>query len=182
MNLKESVQELSTVIREDQESKAKKKKKKTPRLSFKSRVGKNKAKKGYVGIWKINETGFITPSKQQIKEQTIILDGVPRLATPEYVLRYKKGFRVYPLMLVPSWSVKPIEPSKLRKEGFNPAEEFKESMADGSNIKGYRLLMNRMKTEAIGATKGGAGGFIKWIIGLGLAAIVGYAILTGGGG
>ena len=179
-DIKEEIQKLGEIIKDDQENKNKKKR--TPRLSFRSRVGIRKARKGYVGIWKINETGFITPSKQEIKEQTVMIDGVPRLATPEYVLRYKKGFRTYPIMLVPSWSVKPVEPSKLSKEGFNPAEEFKKSMKDGSNIKGYRLLMNRMKTEAIGATKKGGFGIIKWVIGLGLAAIIGYAILTGGGG
>jgi len=180
-NIKEEIQKLGAIIKEDQEDR-KKKKKKTPRLSFKSRVGNNKAAKGFVGIWKINETGFITPSKQEIKEQTIMVDGIPRLATPEYILRFKKGFRTYPLMLLPSWSVKPINPTKLSKEGYNPAEEFKKSLKDGSNIKGYRLLMNRMKTEAIGATKQGIGSLIKWIIGLGLAGIIGYAILTGGGG
>ena len=176
--LNEQLKEITELIKEQGE----KKKKKTPRLSFKSRVGKNKARKGHVGIWKINETGFITPSKQEIKEQTVMVDGIPRLATPDYVLRYKKGFRVYPLLLIPSWSVKPIKPEDLKKEGFNPAEDVEESLENGSNIKGYKLLMNRMKTEAIGATKKGLGGLIKWIIGLGLVAIIGYAILTGGGG
>ena len=61
-------------------------------------------------------------------------------------------------------------------------KEFKKSMEDGSNIKGYQLLMNRMKLDTVGKLKGQVGGLLKWIIGLGLGGIILYAILTGGGG
>ena len=177
--IQDELKQLRELIQEDKSEKEKKKKK--PRLPWRGRVGKNRQSKGYVAVWKINENGFITPSREQIKEQTIMIDGVPRLATPEYILRYKKGFRTIPLILLPSWSVKPIEPKKLTKE-FNPAEDLQESLEDGSNTKGYKLLMNRMKLDTVGKLKGQMGGILKWIIGLGLGGIILYAILTSGGG
>ena len=55
--LKEEFKELKEIMISDV---AKKQKKEIqPRLPFRARVGKNKASKGYVGIWKINENGFI---------------------------------------------------------------------------------------------------------------------------
>ena len=112
-----------------------------------------------------------------------MLDGVPRLVTPEYILRYKKGFKTFPIMIVPSWSVKPLEPKELQpRKPFNPEENHENSMEDGSNIKGYQLLMNRMKLDTVGKLKGQVGGLIKWIIGLGVGGLILYAILTGGGG
>lgn len=166
-SLKDELRELKELIKDDKE----KKKEKTPRLSFKARAGKNQQSKGYVGVWKINENGFITPSKQKIEEQTIMVDGIPRLVPPEYVLRYKQGFKTFPLIILPSWSVEP----------FNPTKSYEQSMLSGSNTKGYKILMNKMKSETISAGKK-VGGMIKWIIGLGLAGIIIYAILTSGGG
>jgi len=167
--LKEEFKELKEIMISDVAKKQKKERQ--PRLPFRARVGKNKSSKGYVGIWKINENGFITPSKQKIEEQTIMVDGVPRLATPEYILRFKKGFRTFPLVILPSWSVKP----------FSPTKSYEQSIEEGSNIKGYKLLMNRMKLDTVGIKKA-VGGIIKWVIGLGLAGIIIYAILTSGGG
>jgi len=166
-DLKEELKEIKDLIQDDKERKRHRK----FRLPIGARVGKNKASKGYVGIWKINENGFITASKQPIQEQTTMVDGVPRLATPEYVLKFKKGFRTYPLIIQPSWSVEP----------FSPIKNYEQSMLNGSNTKGYKLLMNRMKTEIVSAKKQ-VGGIIKWIIGLGLVGIILYAIFTSGGG
>jgi len=163
------IQDELKQIRAMIEDKEKKKPKKS-RLSWKSRVGKNKQAKGYVGVWKINENGFITQSKEKIEEQTIMIDGVPRLVPPEYVLRYKKGFRTFPLIILPSWSVEP----------FSPSKNYEQSMLNGSNTKGYKLLMNRMKLDTVGKLKGQVGSLLKWIIGLGLGGIILYAILTGG--
>jgi len=167
--LKDELRELKEIIIED---KKEKKKEKQPRLSWKARAGNRKQAQGYVGIWKINENGFITPSRAKIEEQTVMIDGIPRLATPEYVLRYKKGFRTFPLIIQPSWSVEP----------FSPTRSYNQSMLNGSNAKGYKLLMNRMKLDTVGKLKGQVGGLLKWIIGLGLGGIILYAILTSGGG
>jgi hypothetical protein len=181
MGISEDIKELKDLIKEKEENKPKK-----LRLPFRAKAGKRKQKRNYVGILKINENGVITPTKQQIIEQTVMVDGIPRLATTDFVLRWNvfRPFSLqkqFPLMLLPSWSVKPLKPSDLEDgKPFNPEEHYKESMEDGSNIKGYKLLMNRMKTETVEAKKGLGGGWLKWVIGFLVLAVIGYAVLTGG--
>ena len=94
-----------------------------------------------------------------------MVDGIPRLATPEYVLRYKKN----PLIIQPSWSVKP----------FSPEDNFKSSFAEGSATVAYPILMAKMKAEVSGS-KIKMGGMAKWIFILVIGAIIGYALFTGG--
>jgi hypothetical protein len=164
MGLADDVKEIKEILEPTKNLKTKR-----FRLPFRAKVGKSKAKQNWVGIIKINENGSITPMKQQIVEQTIIVDGVPRLATPDYVMRWKLGFRTYPIVILPSWSVEP----------FSPKQNFQTSLENGSNIAGYKLLMNRMKLANIEKPKV-MGGMLKWIIGLGLAGIIIYAFMTGG--
>lgn len=161
MGLNKDVQEIKAMLQPEKKTKAKK-----FRLPFGKKVGKSQAKKNFITIMKINENGNIDFSKQQIKDQVIIVDGVPRLSTPDYVLRWKKN----PMIIIPSWSVKP----------YVPKEEVEKSLSDGSNVVGYKLLMAKMLSEAIKPTKQ-MGGMIKWILGLGLVAIIGYAFVSGGG-
>jgi hypothetical protein len=138
-------------------------------LPFKAKVRNKKAKNGWVGILKINENGFITGSKQQITEQTVMVDGVPRLATPDYILKLKKGFNTYPVLILPSWSVEPLKP-------FSPKENYEESLAKGSNIAGYRLLLNRMKLSTVEGGVKKSLGWMAWLIVLGLVGVIIYAI------
>jgi len=161
--LKDELREIKELLREREEPK-KQKKFKMPR---KGKVSPKKASKGFVTIMKINENGYIDFSKEQIKEQTVMVDGVPRLTTPEYVLHWKKN----PVVILPSWSVKP----------YSPEEQHDKSLIDGSNTRGYQILMAKMKSETISAKKS-MGGALKWIIGIGLAALIGYALITGGKG
>jgi len=93
-------------------------------------------------------------------------DEVPRLAAAGYVMYYKKN----PMMILPSWSVEP----------FSPLEHYKQSLISGTNSVGYSLLMAKMKKELVGA-KTPMGGWLKWIIILGLIGIVVYAIFFTGG-
>lgn len=144
----------------------KKEKQKTKdfKLPFSSRVTGGKAKKNFVTVMKINDNGEISFTKEQIADQTIVVDSIPRIASGEYMMRYKRN----PLMILPSWSVQP----------FSPSENARASLNDGSNSNGYRLLMNRMQAEAIklGKKIGGLG------IGIGALIIIGiivYALVTG---
>jgi hypothetical protein len=139
------------------------------KLPFKAKVSNGKAKKGYVGVLKINENGVITPSKEPIEEQTIMVDGVPRLANPDYVLKWKVGTKTLPIMILPSWSVKP----------FSPSEDFKRSLSDGSNTAGYKLLLNRMKLSTVEDKKKTLGK-LGWIFGAIVIGIIGYALISGG--
>jgi len=140
------------------------KKKKEFKLPLKGKISNKKARDNWVTIMKINENGVVDFKREQIKEQTTMVDDVPRLASSEHVLIYKKK----PIIIQPSWSTVP----------FSPRENYKNTLEKGSNIAGYRLLMNRMQTETakIGKKIGGLG------IGIGALIIIGiivYALVTG---
>lgn len=143
-----------------------KKKEKKFRLPFGKKVGKGQSKKNYVTIMKINENANVDFKKVQIQSQVFMEDGVPRLGTPDYVLRWKNN----PMVILPSWSNKP----------FSPSEQFQKSLEDGSNIKGYKILLAAMHEEAL-AKKKQVGNLLKIGLGIFLLAIIGYAFLTGGG-
>ena len=70
---------------------------------------------------------------------------------------------------MPSWSNKP----------YSPSEQYQKSLDDGSNIKGYKILLAAMQEEALGKKKQ-MGNIVKIVLGLGLAVIIGYAFMTGG--
>jgi len=162
MGLSKEVKEIKAMLKPEETDKKNKK----FRLPFGKKVGKSQKKKNYVTIVKINENGHVDFQKRQISEQTFVEDGIPRLGTPNYVLQWKNN----PMIILPSWSIKP----------YSPSEQHEKSLKDGSNTKGYKILMAKMLSESIN-TKKQMGGMLKWIIGLGLVAIIGYAFLTGGG-
>ena len=161
-NIKEDIKEIKEMIK-GEEKKGKPRKFKLP---FSSRVTLVKAKRNYITIMRINENGQVAFRKVQITEQTFLEEGIPRLATAGYVVYFKKN----PMIILPSWSVEP----------FSPMDYYKKTLNDGSNTKGYQILMNRMKLSTV-ETKKQIGGVGKWIIGIGLVLVIGYALLTGGG-
>lgn len=177
MGLTEDVTNLKKDL-EDIKEKEEKKKAKKWRLPFKAKVNKKKAQANWIGIIKINENGGLEPTKQQIKEQTVIVDDVPRLATPNYIFRWYQGRKQFPVMFLPTWSVKPLE-----KKDFplDIEEHQKKSMEDGSNIKGYKLLMNAMKLHQIEGKKRDFG-WLKWVGGAILLGVIAYAFMSGRAG
>lgn len=138
------------------------------RFPFGKKVGRSQKKKNYVTVLLINENGVYDFKKYQINEQTVMHETIPRLATTGHVMFNKKG---NPLVILPNWSVEP----------FSPKQHFTNSLDNGSNKKGYAILMSKMKSEIVSGKKK-IGNVAKWAIGLVLAAIIGYALLTGGGG
>ena len=145
----------------------KKVKEKKFRYPFGKKVGKKQRRNNFVTTLVINENGTCDFRKYQINEQTVLHDLIPRLATSGHMLFDKKG---NPLIILPNWSVEP----------FSPLEHYKETMIDGSNTKGYKILMSRMLSDKVDAKKQ-MGSLIKWILGLGLGAIILYAFMTSGG-
>jgi hypothetical protein len=142
------------------------------------KINKGQAKKNWIQVWIINENGHLNPTKKQIDEQTIIVDGIPRLATNQYVMFYKNR----PLIILPSWSVEPLPVNKTDRvefTPFNPKENLEESLIKGTNTKGYKIIMAKMLKETVNPKKP-MSNVIKWIIGLGLVAIIGYALISGG--
>ena len=160
MGLTEEIKELKELLKDD---KVKEKKFKFP---FTAKVSPARAKKNWITVIKVNENGNCNIIKKQIDEQTIMEDKIPRLASSQYVLHYKKN----PLIILPSWSVEP----------YSPAERYKDSLNDGSNTAGYQILLNKMLKETV-SDKKPIPNMLKWGIGLIVLAVIGYAIFTGGG-
>ena len=162
-DIKNDLAELKKAVSTAEEQKKEKKFK----LPFGTKVSKGQAKNNWVTIVKINENGNISFKKLQIEDQTVMEDGIPRLAAAGYVMFWKGN----PLIILPSWSVEP----------FSPLEHLQKSLLNGSNTNGYKLLLAKMKMSAV-SDKKPMGSALKWIIGIGLAAIIGYAFFTGSKG
>jgi hypothetical protein len=162
MGLHEDIEELKKIILESQ---LKEKKFKYP---FGKKVGKSQKRKNYVTVLIINENSNCEWKKYQIQEQTILHELIPRLATAGHVLFDKKG---NPLIILPNWSVEP----------FSPLEHYQKSLIDGSNSKGYQILMARMQSEKVNEKKKMAG-WVKWAIGIIIVGGIIFALVSGGGG
>ena len=79
----------------------------------------------------------------------------------------KKG---NPFIILPNWSLEP----------FSPLEHYEKSMISGNNTNAFKILMARMLSDKVDVKKQ-MGSLIKWILGLGLGAIIIYAFMTSGG-
>jgi len=163
MGLKEDIE----IIKETVTTGKKEEKEKKFRFPFGKKVGRSQKKKGYVTVLILNANGVYHFKKYPIEEQTIMHELIPRLATTGHVMFDKKG---NPLVILPNWSVEP----------FSPRKHFTQSQENGSNKKGYQILMAKMKLEQVTGKKS-IGKVLPWIIGLAVAGIIGYAVLTGGG-
>jgi len=162
MGIQEDLKDIKKFMSKDDV----KDKEKKFRFPFGKKVGRSQKKKNYLTVLLLNENGTYNFKKYQINEQTIMHELIPRLATTGHVMFNKKG---NPMVILPNWSVEP----------FSPKSHFEKSLEDGSNKKGFQILMNKMKSEQLSAKKS-MGNVLKWVIGLVIAAIIGYALLTGG--
>lgn len=160
-DIKNDIAELKKAINTAEEQKKEKKFK----LPWGTKVSKGQAKTNWVTVVKINENGNINFKKLQIEDQTVMEEGIPRLAAAGYVMFFKGN----PLIILPAWSVEP----------FSPLEHLQKSLLNGSNTNGYKLLLAKMKMAAV-SDKKPMSNALKWIIGIGLAGIIGYALISGG--
>jgi len=163
------IKEIEDTLKELTQSTKDEKKMKEKRFKypFGKKVGKGQKKKNYITMIAIGENKTIDFKKYQIIDQSIMHEMIPRLATADCVLLDRKA---NPVIIQPSWSVEP----------FSPSKHFEESIEEGNNINGYKILMAKMESEKTNV-KPKMGGAWKWIIGLGLAGLVIYAIMSGGG-
>lgn len=172
-NLKETLEELTKVIREQKEGEKKKKFK----IPFGRKVSNKQKRENYVTLVTLGDNNALDFKKVQIEDQTFMEDKIPRLAGAGYIFYWKKN----PFIFLPKWSVEPItnnEKERILLPVFNSKEDFEGSLNDGRNTAGYRLLLAKMESAALD-TKKKISGLIKWIFGLGILGIVIYAFATG---
>jgi hypothetical protein len=160
------IEEVNDLKKELRELKGEEPKPKPFKIPFWKRIGGRAARKNYVTVISVNENGHANFFKEQINEQTVMIDKIPRLATAEHIIQYGKN----PIMIIPSWSVQPIS----WKENYNS------SLLNGSNTAGYQLLMNAMELNKSELGKKKMGGWMGWIIGIIVLGVIGYALFTGG--
>jgi hypothetical protein len=159
MGIEEQLKEIKDIVKPQVEEG---KKPKEFKLPLKAKVKGGKLKKNYITVVKLNENRGVEFLREQIDEQTIMEDGIPRLASNQYIFLWKKN----PMIFLPSWSVEP----------YAPIQEFTNSVDNGSNVKGYKILMAKMLSETVNKKKS-LGGIWIWIIGLILLGVVAYAFL-----
>ena len=163
-SLTDEIKELKEIITKTEEEKVVKEKKHKPfKIPYKAKISKPKARKNYVTVMLVNENGNIDFTREQIVDQSVMVDKVPRIATADVVCQYKGK----PMIIQPSWSVKP----------FSRTDHYIETELQMLNTKGYKVLMDRMKKEALQAKKA-----ISWwliIGGLLLLGVVVYFLWQG---
>lgn len=164
MTLKEDINKIKKFI-DESELKEKNNKKRKKKFKLPKKVSANQRRKSWITVMLINENGNVDFKKVPIEDQVITIEKIPRLAAAGYVMYWKKN----PLIILPSWSVEP----------FSPLEHYQRSLITGSNSAGYRLLMAKMESEVI-SSKTKMGSWLKWMVGIGLVAIIVYAVITGG--
>ena len=156
-SLKEVISELNETLKEQ---KAKKEKVRKFGIPFGAKVGKAKVKKGWATVQIIRENRNVDFIKIPIEQQTAIIDGVPRIFTPDEMLSFKGK----PFVILPSWSVKP----------FSPTDNYSETTKQGYAAQGYKLLLSRMKSEIVDGKKKMSGSIIWWIIGLAALGFIAF--------
>ena len=163
--LSEEVKEIKEILtkQSDEEKVVKPKKPRQFRIPGRAKINRNKAKKNYATVMIVNENGNVDFVREQIVDQSIMVDKVPRIATADVVCQYKGK----PLIIQPLWSVKP----------FSRADHYMETERQMLNTKGYKVLMDRMRKEALQAKKA----LSWWLIigGLILLGVVVYFLWQG---
>lgn len=144
---------------------AEEKKTKKFKIPWRARVSKKNVKDGYATICYVNENNGVEFLKTPIQDGTIMKNGAPHLATTKYMLNYKNK----PFLIVPSWNTKP----------FAPGQDLEDAAEKKVTTYGYRLLMNRLKSEMIKPKKQISMGLIIVIIVVIIAA--GWYFTSGGG-
>jgi len=152
------MQELESLRNKVKLSETKTKKLKIPR---KAKVRKGKAKKGWIGVVKIDENGIISGEKQKVEDSTIRLkDKTYHAINGEEIGMWEGKF---PVILLQTWRKNPLK----IKRGDDKNETY-----------GQKYIMARMLGDTIKVKAGGSMGLL-YILGILVALYIGYMALTG---
>lgn len=114
-------------------------KKKRFGIPFRGKVGRVRARRGWVTVIKILDNKNLDFDKQQVQDQTVMVDGLPRIVTPEDILMY----RGKPAVIIPSYTVK----------AYNPKDHYEDVLKSQLGSQGHKLLLARMLGEVIQTKK-----------------------------
>lgn len=152
--LKDEVKELNSNVKKLLESDKSK-------IIKPKKLSRGDKKKGKIRVIYLNENKDIKVIKVPIEEGTALIEGCPRLATPDYMMTWQGD----PTIILPGWSTKP----------FSPSENLDQTTKDNMNAVGFRLLANRVELGAVKGKKSMPG----WLIFVGIIGliVVGYLLL-----
>ena len=126
------------------------------------RLSRSEKKKGYVRYIYLGENKSIKVIKAQIEEGTALVEGIPRIATPDYILSWDNE----PTIIQPGWSTEP----------FSPKQNYEDTVQKQMTAAGHKLLLNRLESGILKPKKKMSGVIIFIII---IALIIGgYFLLT----
>jgi len=129
------------------------------RLPGKGKISKAKMKKGYVTIATINDNKEIDFTKDRIIDGTIKLQGGDlsfHAVDPSDIFSYKGK----PFIFQPKRKLNPYNPLEGKHETY-----------------GQKYIMARMEGDKISLKK--SMGWIGWVLGLIVLAVIGYAVISG---
>lgn len=129
------------------------------RMPYRGKVGKAKMKKGYITVVTINDNKSVDFTKDRIIDGTIKLQGGDlsfHAVDPEDVFTYKGK----PLIFQAKRKLNPYNPLSGKHETY-----------------GQKYVMARMEGDKISMKK--SIGWIGWVLGIIILAVIGYAVLSG---
>lgn len=124
---------------------------------------KGQVKKGYIYVIYINENGDIKPMKTMIEEGTTAIEGIPRIATPEFMLTY----RGKPAIIQPANTTEP----------FSMNKNYSEAVRNEMTAHGHKLLLNRIERGELKNKKRISGAMAFGIVIV--LIVVGYLLMRG---
>ena len=134
LSLKETIKKLEEKVSESLEGKSKKPKFKLP-LGI--RMSKGKLKKNFILVLYINSNLQTKFEYHQIKDDTVMVNDAIYDARGGNILRYKNT----PLLIINESNTQPFP--------FSPEEDYKEAEEQGNLTSPQRLILTKMKMEAL---------------------------------
>ena len=134
LSLKETIKKLEEKVSESLEGKSKKPR---FRLPLGIRMSKGKLKKNFILVLYINSNLQTKFSYHEIKDDTIMINNAIYDARGGNILRYKN----IPLLIINESNTQPFP--------FSPEEDYKEAEEQGNLTSPQRLILTKMKMEAL---------------------------------
>jgi len=100
------------------------------------RMGKGKTrKKNFAVVQTVKTNGSVRFKMMKIEDDTIKIGENFYSASADNILKYKK----YPMIIIPEWNIQP----------FSPTNNFKQAAKEGTLVAAEKLILTKMKQEAI---------------------------------
>ena len=142
-SLADKIDEIRDAVKEGKE----KKKKFKMTLGVRFLQGKTR-RKNFAIVQTIKTNGAVNFQVMKIEDDTVKVGENIHDASAQHMLRYKKT----PLIIIPEWNIKPVSPGSEEEpipQPFSSKENFEQASEDGTLTAAEKLILTKMKLEAI---------------------------------